>query len=49
MSMSDGTAAIIAAAIGAAVGIPGAIGAGVIAYRAGRRQVADQSVVNHRH
>ncbi|MGW6404142.1 hypothetical protein [Streptomyces sp. NPDC055134] len=49
MSMSDGTAAIIAAAIGAAVGIPGAIGAGVIAYRAGRRQVADQGVVDHRH
>lgn len=49
MSMSDATAAIVAAAIGAAVGIPGAIGAGVIAYRAGRRQVADQGVVDHRH
>lgn len=49
MSMSDATAAIVAAAIGAAVGIPGAIGAGVIAYRAGRRQVADQGVVDHGH
>ncbi|MFI9781788.1 hypothetical protein ACIHCV_45700 [Streptomyces sp. NPDC051956] len=49
MSMSDGTAAIVAAGIGAAVSIPGVIGAAVIAYRAGRRQVADQGVVDHRH
>ncbi|MFD0068173.1 hypothetical protein [Streptomyces sp. NPDC056690] len=49
VTMGDGTAAITAAAIGAAVGIPGATGAGVIAYRAGRRQVADQGVVDHRH
>ncbi|MFF2254059.1 hypothetical protein [Streptomyces sp. NPDC058142] len=49
VTMGDGTAAITAAAIGAAVGIPGATGAGVIAYRAGRKQVADQGVVDHRH
>lgn len=43
--MDQGQAAIRAAAIG----VPGVLLSGVLSYRAGRRQVRDQGVNEHRH
>jgi hypothetical protein len=38
-----------AAKWGAAIGVPGVLVSGVLSYRAGRRQVRDQSVNEHLH
>lgn len=47
--MDGGVAAIGAAVIGLVAGSGSALLSGVIAYRAGRRQVQDQGLVEHRH